>query len=70
MPESVPPDPISRLQPTDDARDCRICDFASVCRVKFDDYGRAESPLAEWSKDVGMELADAESFRILRRVDG
>jgi CRISPR/Cas system-associated exonuclease Cas4 (RecB family) len=55
---------------TDDPRDCKICDFAAVCRVKFDDYGRAESPLANWSKEVGLELADAEGLRFLRRVDG
>jgi CRISPR/Cas system-associated exonuclease Cas4 (RecB family) len=55
---------------TDDPRDCKICDFAAVCRVKFDGYGRAESPLANWSKEVGLELADAEGLRFLRRVDG
>ena len=55
---------------TDDPRDCRICDYAAVCRVKFDAFGRADSPLAEWSREHGIEQPEASPFRILRRVDG
>ncbi|MEQ1855204.1 MAG: PD-(D/E)XK nuclease family protein [Longimicrobiales bacterium] len=35
--------------PTDDSKDCRFCDFASVCRVQEAGYRKLESPLAEWS---------------------
>jgi ATP-dependent helicase/nuclease subunit B len=55
---------------TDDPRDCRICDYAAVCRVKFDAFGRADSPLANWSREHGIEQPEAAPFRILRRVDG
>ncbi len=55
---------------TDDARDCRYCDFAAVCRAIPGEFGSAESPRAVWMRDHGMELKEAEALRILRRVDG
>ncbi len=55
---------------TDDPRDCRYCDFAAVCRAKIDEFGGVESPPATWSKEIGIELEDADALRILRRVDG
>lgn len=36
--------------PTDDEDDCRFCDYAEVCRVSSDEWGRVRSPPAEWSK--------------------
>jgi ATP-dependent helicase/nuclease subunit B len=55
---------------TDDARDCRYCDFAAVCRATPGEFGSADSPRAVWTREHGLELADAEALRILRRVDG
>jgi len=46
--------------PTDNADDCRFCDFAEVCRASREDYGKMRSPLAEWSKEhmqVGLDPA-------------
>jgi hypothetical protein len=34
--------------PTDDAGDCRYCDFRPVCRVREDGYGNVRSPAAEF----------------------
>jgi ATP-dependent helicase/nuclease subunit B len=34
--------------PTDDAGDCRFCDFRPVCRVREDLYGNVRSPAAEF----------------------
>jgi RecB family exonuclease len=55
---------------TDDPRDCRFCDFASVCRVAIDEYGRADSPPAIWSREIGLALPEGTALRFLRRVDG
>ena len=55
---------------TDDARDCRYCDFAAVCRVRVDNFGGVDSPQAAWSKETGLQLPEAEALRILRHVDG
>ncbi len=55
---------------TDDPRDCRYCDFAAVCRARVDEFGSVESPPANWMKEQGLELKEAEALRILRRVDG
>ncbi len=37
--------------PTDDAGDCRYCDYAEACRVEPGGRGAAESPLAAWSQE-------------------
>jgi hypothetical protein len=41
-----------------------------VCRAKIDEFGGVDSPPAKWSKEIGIELEDADALRILRRVDG
>jgi ATP-dependent helicase/nuclease subunit B len=40
-----------QFHPSNDVDDCRFCDYAAVCRVKVDDYGKVHSPLAEWSRE-------------------
>jgi ATP-dependent helicase/nuclease subunit B len=35
--------------PTDEAEDCRFCNFADICRANEAGYGSTASPLAEWS---------------------
>jgi RecB family exonuclease len=35
---------------TDDAHDCRFCDFAAVCRVATDDFGSTSCAAAAWSR--------------------
>ena len=37
--------------PTDEPADCAFCDFAEICRARRGDYGKIESPMAEWSKE-------------------
>ena len=49
--------------PTNQADDCRFCDYAAVCRVQLDPYGKVDSPLAEWSREAAGEPAD-----LLRRI--
>ncbi|MEO5509233.1 MAG: PD-(D/E)XK nuclease family protein, partial [Longimicrobiales bacterium] len=39
--------------PTNEPDDCKFCDYAAVCRVKVDDYGKTNAPLAEWSRERG-----------------
>lgn len=38
--------------PTDSADDCKFCDFAEICRVSKGDFGRIDSPMAEWSEQL------------------
>jgi hypothetical protein len=49
--------------PTNQADDCRFCDFTAVCRVTVDAYGKVNSPLADWSREAVGESAD-----LLRRI--
>jgi hypothetical protein len=49
--------------PTNFADDCRFCDFATVCRVRVDAYGKVDSPLADWSREAAGEPVD-----LLRRI--
>jgi RecB family exonuclease len=51
--------------PSNDSADCRFCDYASVCRVSTDAWGRVTSPLAEWSREADGAAAD-----LLRRLRG
>lgn len=53
--------------PTDDGSDCRFCDFAEVCRVRTGDWGKTDSPLADWTAEhlnAGLQPA----FAHLRKV--
>ncbi|MEX2470790.1 MAG: PD-(D/E)XK nuclease family protein [Gemmatimonadota bacterium] len=38
-----------RFVPTDNPDDCRLCDFAEICRVRPLRFGKVASPPAEWS---------------------
>jgi len=54
--------------PTDEAGDCRFCDYQEVCRVDAAGRGAPESPLADWSKErmsagVWPELASLARAR-------
>ncbi|HEX2167928.1 MAG TPA: PD-(D/E)XK nuclease family protein, partial [Longimicrobiales bacterium] len=49
--------------PTNQSDDCRFCDFATVCRVNVDAYGKVDSPMADWSREAAGESAD-----LLRRI--
>lgn len=51
--------------PTNDAEDCRHCDYAAACRVRVDAYGKVASPLAEWSREAEGDAPDL--LRRLRR---
>lgn len=51
--------------PTNDAEDCRNCDYKAACRVRTDDYGKVASPLAEWSREAHGDAPDL--LRRLRR---
>jgi ATP-dependent helicase/nuclease subunit B len=53
--------------PTDEAGDCRFCDFAPVCRSSTDEYGKISSPLAEWSKEL-MGVGLQPAFEHLKRA--
>lgn len=49
--------------PTNDAEDCRFCDYAAVCRSHVDAYGSVTSPPADWSREAKVDVLD-----MLRRV--
>jgi hypothetical protein len=49
--------------PTNTADDCAHCDYAAVCRVRVDPFGKVDSPLAAWSRESEGPATD-----ILRRV--
>lgn len=51
--------------PTNDAEDCRYCDYATACRVSIDPYAKVTSPLAEWSREAQGDAPDL--LRRLRR---
>jgi hypothetical protein len=51
--------------PTNQADDCRFCDYAAACRVVTDDFGKVTSPLSEWSRDAPDPALDV--MRRLRR---
>lgn len=53
--------------PTDDPDDCSFCDFAEICRVRHESYGKTRSPLAEWSKQQA-ESGDSHVFERFRQV--
>ena len=37
--------------PTDKGDDCRFCDYVAVCRAHTSEWGKPESPMAEWSQE-------------------
>jgi hypothetical protein len=53
--------------PTDSGDDCRFCDFAPVCRARTSDWGKAESPMADWSQEQ-LALGVYPQFEHLRRT--
>jgi hypothetical protein len=53
--------------PTERADDCRFCDYAPVCRVRAE-WGRVESPLAEWSAAQTGNLPLHPAVEALRKV--
>jgi ATP-dependent helicase/nuclease subunit B len=52
--------------PTDEASDCRYCDFSPVCRVRTASFGDMQSPLADWSRE--RMNAGGPAFVPLKRV--
>lgn len=52
--------------PTDDASDCRFCDYRSICKVKDAAWGDPESPLADWA----ASRLDAPALAQLAAVRG
>jgi hypothetical protein len=56
--------------PTDDKGDCRFCDYACICRVKYEKRGGVESsPRAAWSAEVIERLDASGPFREVRRME-
>ena len=53
--------------PTDDESDCRLCDYAEICRVRTSVFGQVTSPLAVWSKERAADGLDP-AFRHLKAV--
>jgi len=53
--------------PTDEAGDCKFCDFAQVCRARTGEYGKVSSPMAEWSKEL-MGVGLHPAFEHLKRA--
>ncbi len=58
-----------RFLPTDEEKDCTFCDYAEVCRVSRNDWGKVDSPLANWSAER-LNTGMAEEFTHLRAVRG
>lgn len=54
--------------PTDDATDCRFCDYKPVCRVPETDFGSI-SPLADWVKERINEAPELRGLRLVRNWD-
>jgi ATP-dependent helicase/nuclease subunit B len=55
--------------PTDDAQDCRWCDFRAVCRVR-DARPSPVSPMAEWSRTAREHLPELLVLGQLREGAG
>ena len=53
--------------PTDNADDCRFCDFAEVCRARDVGHGKIGSPLADWSEQHA-NAALRPAFASFKRV--
>lgn len=55
--------------PTDDESDCRLCDYAEICRVRTTGFGSVSSPPASWAKERVADGLDP-AFRHLKGVRG
>lgn len=55
--------------PTDDAGDCRFCNYQAICRVRETGFGGAISPLAEWVKERIGEAPELAGLRAIRNWD-
>lgn len=56
---------------TEDAKDCRFCEFAVVCRATEGRFGSVNCEQATWSKEIGMEqqLPSYLRLKALREID-
>ncbi|HSR43160.1 MAG TPA: PD-(D/E)XK nuclease family protein, partial [Longimicrobiales bacterium] len=54
-----------RFLPTEEPRDCGLCDYRSICRVTETPWGSVESPPAEWAL---RSLDRLEEYAELRRA--
>jgi CRISPR/Cas system-associated exonuclease Cas4 (RecB family) len=54
------------FHPTDNADDCKICDYAAVCRVHVPENGNPQSPPVEWMRTHGAAHEILETLRELR----
>jgi ATP-dependent helicase/nuclease subunit B len=54
-----------RFLPTENADDCRFCEFAAVCRVQEGDWGKTASARAAWAK-AHFESEAYGSFQLVR----
>jgi ATP-dependent helicase/nuclease subunit B len=58
----------ARFVPTDDPDDCKLCDFAEICRVRPLRFGKVASPPAEWSRErAGTGVDPAFSHLVAAR---
>ncbi|CAN5842705.1 hypothetical protein BH23GEM3_BH23GEM3_05810 [soil metagenome] len=55
---------------TEDASDCRYCDFGAVCRVDTDRFGKTSCGPAAWSKANVEKLPEYARLARLRGIDG
>lgn len=58
-----------RFVPTEDADDCKFCDYKEICRVKVGQWGKMESPPAAWGKEHAPALEEYGLLRFLRGLD-
>ncbi len=54
--------------PTDDAGDCRFCNYQAICRVRETDFG-ATSQLADWAKERIGDAPELAGLRTIRNWD-
>jgi RecB family exonuclease len=55
---------------TEDASDCRYCDYAAICRATEDRFRRIHSPEAKWSKAHLERNPEHRHLTELREIDG
>jgi hypothetical protein len=53
--------------PTNDAKDCGICDLKEICRVRRGKYYKMDSPRAAWAKE---HTANIDAYRAMRARRG
>ncbi|HEX6939661.1 MAG TPA: PD-(D/E)XK nuclease family protein [Longimicrobiales bacterium] len=54
--------------PTNEAADCRFCDFQRVCRAETDEYGATRCPGAAWSNAAFAKESVPEPVRRLKML--